>query len=180
MKKKVLSNYFYTSTGYVLLLQSDIDTFSHSAEHGKMQKQPLDTLLSSLKPKSYTLRNRLIHTSTLNYSRPTDRLTLWSSANRPSKRRCLEFVIGIGMEGRIRRESTLENAIGTEAEKQRRAPWHREGSDVPPVARQRSAGAMVKGSRMPMRASALTDVKHRKALNNPISPSQAHHTSHDP
>ncbi|KAF2654952.1 hypothetical protein K491DRAFT_693382 [Lophiostoma macrostomum CBS 122681] len=29
--------------------------------------------------------------------------------------------------------------------KQIRTPWHREGSDVPPVARQRSAGAMTKG-----------------------------------
>lgn len=30
-------------------------------------------------------------------------------------------------------------------ERQIRAPWNREGSDVPPVARQRSAGAMTKG-----------------------------------
>lgn len=29
--------------------------------------------------------------------------------------------------------------------KQIRTPWHREGSDTPPVARQRSAGAMTKG-----------------------------------
>jgi hypothetical protein len=29
--------------------------------------------------------------------------------------------------------------------KQIRTPWHREGSDQPPVARQRSAGAMTKG-----------------------------------
>jgi hypothetical protein len=29
--------------------------------------------------------------------------------------------------------------------KQIRTPWHREGSDAPPVARQRSAGAMTKG-----------------------------------
>jgi len=29
--------------------------------------------------------------------------------------------------------------------KQIRTPWHREGSDLPPVARQRSAGAMTKG-----------------------------------
>jgi hypothetical protein len=30
--------------------------------------------------------------------------------------------------------------------KQIRTPWHREGSDLPPVARQRSAGAMTKGT----------------------------------
>lgn len=29
--------------------------------------------------------------------------------------------------------------------KQIRTPWHREGSDLPPVSRQRSAGAMTKG-----------------------------------
>lgn len=33
--------------------------------------------------------------------------------------------------------------------KQIRTPWHREGSDKPPVARQRSAGAMTKGSSSP-------------------------------
>ncbi|KAL6717641.1 hypothetical protein ACLMJK_005556 [Lecanora helva] len=30
-------------------------------------------------------------------------------------------------------------------DQQAKAPWHREGSDIPPVARQRSAGAMTKG-----------------------------------
>ena len=45
----------------------------------------------------------------------------------------------------------MEKAIGVEKEKQNKAPWHREGSDLPPVARQRSAGAMVKGSRVPLR-----------------------------
>jgi hypothetical protein len=33
--------------------------------------------------------------------------------------------------------------------KQIRTPWHREGSDTPPVARQRSAGAMTKGTYQP-------------------------------
>ncbi|KAL9581446.1 MAG: hypothetical protein Q9212_003894 [Teloschistes hypoglaucus] len=42
-------------------------------------------------------------------------------------------------------ESDLNTAIAQEKEKQTRAPWHREGSNVPPVARQRSAGAMTKG-----------------------------------
>ena len=42
-------------------------------------------------------------------------------------------------------ESDLEESIAQEKEKQTRAPWHREGSDLPPVARQRSAGAMTKG-----------------------------------
>ena len=37
-----------------------------------------------------------------------------------------------------------------EKEKQVRTPWHREGSDVPPVGRQRSAGAMTKGETISM------------------------------
>ncbi len=43
-------------------------------------------------------------------------------------------------------KSKLDDAIVQEKEKQTRAPWHREGSSVPPVARRRSAGAMTKGT----------------------------------
>lgn len=39
----------------------------------------------------------------------------------------------------------LDGKLEQEKEKQARAPWHREGADKPPVARQRSAGAMTKG-----------------------------------
>lgn len=39
----------------------------------------------------------------------------------------------------------LEEAIGEAKELQARTPWHREGTDEPPVRRNRSAGAMVKG-----------------------------------
>ncbi|KAL8936431.1 MAG: hypothetical protein Q9216_004935, partial [Gyalolechia sp. 2 TL-2023] len=42
-------------------------------------------------------------------------------------------------------ESDFNTAIAQQKEKQSQAPWHREGSDTPPVARQRSAGAMTKG-----------------------------------
>ncbi|KAL8828930.1 MAG: hypothetical protein Q9170_006389, partial [Blastenia crenularia] len=41
-------------------------------------------------------------------------------------------------------ESDLNEAIAQQKEKQIKAPWHREGSNTPPVARQRSAGAMIK------------------------------------
>ena len=44
-------------------------------------------------------------------------------------------------------EGLLEDQLEQEKEKQARAPWHREGADTPPVARQRSAGAMTKGKR---------------------------------
>ncbi|KAL9612449.1 MAG: hypothetical protein Q9167_002958 [Letrouitia subvulpina] len=41
------------------------------------------------------------------------------------------------------KESDLDRAISQEKEKQTRAPWHREGSNVPPLARQRSAGKLL-------------------------------------
>ncbi|KAK5072840.1 hypothetical protein LTR51_005481 [Lithohypha guttulata] len=40
--------------------------------------------------------------------------------------------------------SEYDRNIAEEQDKQRRAPWHREGSQEPPVRRQRSAGAMTK------------------------------------
>jgi hypothetical protein len=42
--------------------------------------------------------------------------------------------------------------------KQIRTPWHREGSDLPPVARQRSAGAMTKGKVLAVLSMSQTDV----------------------
>ena len=44
-------------------------------------------------------------------------------------------------------ESDIEHSIAQEKDKQQKTPWHREGSNVPPVARPRSAGAMTKGNR---------------------------------
>ncbi len=41
--------------------------------------------------------------------------------------------------------SEFDTAVAEDQEKQQRAPWHREGVDVAPVRRQRSAGAMTKG-----------------------------------
>jgi hypothetical protein len=42
-------------------------------------------------------------------------------------------------------DNQIDNAIGAQKELQARTPWHREGSDKPPVKRLRSAGAMTKG-----------------------------------
>jgi hypothetical protein len=39
----------------------------------------------------------------------------------------------------------IDDAIGKAKELQARTPWHREGTDKPPVKRMRSAGAMTKG-----------------------------------
>ncbi|KAL8755150.1 MAG: hypothetical protein Q9184_004881 [Pyrenodesmia sp. 2 TL-2023] len=62
----------------------------------------------------------------------------------------------LNVEGRVTREandpqqesndaqrSDHDEAIAQEEEKQARAPWHREGSNTPPVARQRSAGKLL-------------------------------------
>jgi len=51
----------------------------------------------------------------------------------------------LNQKGLENQESDLEESISQQKDKQTRAPWHREGSDLPPVARRRSAGAMIKG-----------------------------------
>ncbi|KAI9730783.1 MAG: hypothetical protein M1818_008063 [Claussenomyces sp. TS43310] len=45
----------------------------------------------------------------------------------------------------ISHDGQLDEKIGEAKELQKRTPWHREGSDAPPVRRLRSAGAMTKG-----------------------------------
>lgn len=113
-----------------------------------MQKQQSEVLFSwrlLLIPKSYALHSRHLHSSTVKHSIPIDRLASWSSINPSSKRICSEAVTGLYQKRRIRRESTIGKAISADKKKQNKAPWHREGSDMPPVARQRSDGAMIKG-----------------------------------
>ena len=60
--------------------------------------------------------------------------------------------------------SQIDNAIGEAKELQARTPWHREGSDLPPVKRNRSAGAMTKGS--PPFPCPQTHLYSSKANNN--------------
>ena len=47
--------------------------------------------------------------------------------------------------------SEFDTAVAEDQEKQHRAPWHRQGAEEPPVRRQRSAGAMTKGTSNPIR-----------------------------
>ena len=51
----------------------------------------------------------------------------------------------LSQEALDKEEASIEDSIAQGKDKQQRAPWHREGPSVPPVARPRSAGAMVKG-----------------------------------
>ena len=59
--------------------------------------------------------------------------------------------------GQARRASALAYNVSDEKELQNKTPWHREGSDLPPVARQRSAGAMTKGEYLVRVISILAD-----------------------
>ena len=63
--------------------------------------------------------------------------------------------------------------------KQIRTPWHREGSDIPPVARQRSAGAMTKGGVLAAVSISQTDV-NRQATHDALTNAQDHSSSHNP
>lgn len=69
-------------------------------------------------------------------------------------------------------------------ERQIRTPWHREGSEKPPVATQRSAGAMTKGMCSNDDAHleedlVPTDIFLRQIANHTISDAQAHPSSHN-
>ena len=68
--------------------------------------------------------------------------------------------------GRVNQQPSFDDAVAQEKEKQQRAPWHREGSNVPPVARQRSAGAMVKGKPL-SQFDFLSDSYSGKLLTTP-------------
>lgn len=76
-------------------------------------------------------------------------------------------------------ESDLDRAISQEKEKQTRAPWHREGSNVPPVARQRSAGAMTKGMVSQKELFDHVLIPSRKTAYYAVSPAQIGRTFDD-
>lgn len=65
-------------------------------------------------------------------------------------------------------ESSLEDAVAQQKDKQQRAPWHREGTQLPPVARNRSAGAMTKGEPLHIvHCQWLNDTSPGKLLTTP-------------
>lgn len=59
--------------------------------------------------------------------------------------RASETAKSLNQEGIDKQLHEYDAKITEEKEKQRKAPWHREGSQEPPVRRPRSAGAMTKG-----------------------------------
>lgn len=80
-------------------------------------------------------------------------------------------------------ETDINQAIAQEKEKQTRAPWHREGSNKPPVARQRSAGAMTKGTgtkAFPSHWSHANRGIDRQTPNNPLPTPKTNHPPDNP
>lgn len=66
-------------------------------------------------------------------------------------------------------------AIGEEQEKQRKAPWHREGSQDPPVRKQRTAGAMTKGKNASAVSTSLStpaNARKRETADHSGTPAQ--------
>ena len=84
---------------------------------------------------------------------------------------------------RLNSTVSFEDAIGQEKEKQTRAPWHREGSNVPPVQRARSASAMTKGiapSGTAHNSKQYLTVYHREAADHAVSTAKAGPTTYNP
>jgi hypothetical protein len=79
----------------------------------------------------------------------------------------------------------IDNAIGEAKELQARTPWHREGSDKPPVRRRRSAGAMTKGLFYIILLWVMGEENrlighNRQTPHDPLPPPKAHPPPHNP
>ena len=80
----------------------------------------------------------------------------------------IDAVKNLSQKALDKEEASIEDSIAQEKDKQQRAPWHREGSNVPPVARPRSAGAMTKGAaRLMIQCFTMADKHLGKLLTTP-------------
>lgn len=78
-------------------------------------------------------------------------------------------------------QQDFDQKVAQDKEKQIRTPWHREGSDLPPVSRQRSAGAMTKGGCLCLprqRRSALMSRLPRQTAHDPEPNAETHTPPH--
>lgn len=93
--------------------------------------------LAPLKPRSTTIHNTI----------GSPRLHPLLSKSQPCLRQVssAQKARDLNQKGIDQEMSAFDAAIADDKSKQLRAPWHREGADIPPVKRQRSAGAMTKG-----------------------------------
>ena len=129
-----------------------------------MQPRLLHSLARAAPMAKPPFRAAHFHTVFARTSSPTQRLSLSPLTCRRSitlgKKQRIEERTGTNSYAQpaheLNQEVTEEEAKDYEERvvedtkaKQIRTPWHREGSDQPPVARQRSAGAMTKGTLAP-------------------------------
>ena len=106
----------------------------------------LPTLRSALAPKrASSARRPLSHIS--NHTPISQHRVFHFSTLRRSEQTQSKDVRDVNQQALDKEQSDIEDSIAQEKDKQQKTPWHREGSNVPPVARPRSAGAMTKGNR---------------------------------
>ena len=144
----VFSRYYCSGN----VCRSSTSSLQHHSPPFAMQRQCMPTLTplrSLLTARSPDYCSRLLHCS----KRPPVPRSSPHANNglvqipRPSgfaRRECPPSTLHRANEQR-RHESSVGNITQEQKKKQLKTPWHREGSDMPPVSRQRSAGAMTKG-----------------------------------
>lgn len=119
-----------------------------------MRRAPL--LLPSIGLSLAQLRSQAPIISTFRSRPQAHHLPLFGFSDRPfsgtriwRKDEYAEQAKALNQKGQDKHEAgfgnQIDSAIGEAKELQARTPWHREGSDKPPVKRMRSAGAMTKG-----------------------------------
>lgn len=120
-----------------------------------MQRSSSKALLSArplLTPKWQPVCRPIRSLATTTPTRPSDlvpncsiRRARWDHASTLRELRCVGVAKSLHSSSEVRQEAAFEGALDQQEEKQARTPWHREGSDTPPVARERSAEAITKG-----------------------------------
>lgn len=73
----------------------------------------------------------------------------------------------------------FDQRVAEDKGKQIRTPWHREGSDVPPVGRLRSAGAMTKGAQPASPPETMTLMLYRQITHNTQPNAEIDPSTHD-
>lgn len=73
------------------------------------------------------------------------RRALWNHASTLRELRCVGVTKSLHSSSEVRQEAAFQGTLDQQEVKQARTPWHREGSDRPPVAREQSAEPITKG-----------------------------------
>ena len=93
--------------------------------------------------------SRLLPSTTVGILTPRPRHSPFSSASRFRKDEHAEKARELNQKGLDEQEksfnSQIDSAVGEARELQKKAPWHRAGSDEPPVEKLRKASTITKG-----------------------------------